>query len=568
MPTAFFTHCPFHLRGAHGKVRSMSRHPALPALPLAALLLLPILTAETLGQAGEPDPGFSILAQPAGITELTPDEETPDTSDENYTVIGPHLTRDAYLALRGTDDDYVLRTRWQIVRTALDGTELGREQREIVIGDGYVTETGTAERIIQDFATARTLTRAPALDGPVMRNEPVVSHVHRQMNTFAFYTEGGTLDAVTGPGGTSFDRFWIEAAMGVRLAEADLISSTTADGTIELRRSADGAPVFSHRSDGLGAGAPAALFRGWLQHTVPVHPDALATLSDAAGLPEQFSFLVYSPSSPQGRRESWARLSSHEDQASFPWPDGLAPARADSYQIDDPAIGLLLQTGLDAAAQPSATPIEADFLAAADAAQRRADPAGAYLALYQSSHHQGPCGNDTPSPVCNRMSQVTAAGIGNSTFENLMTGISRMQSDRPSALTILREHLRRDGLEGAAANLLAAQALAALRSAQPDALPDLNLPALFATSARNDPFAPMTFWHGGRYVASQGDVETAWLLFDIARALPASRSMPPSLEAAAMSEQLQTLAPGFFVQTYLPAAEADPADETGDSDEN
>ncbi|WP_323762083.1 hypothetical protein [Maricaulis sp.] len=545
----------------------MLRHLVLPALALA----LPGLPAHAMIQAGEPDPGFSILAQPTGITEPMPQDSGPDTRNEDYTVIGPHLTRDAYLALRGSEDSRVLRTRWRIERTTLDGTVLGSEQREIVIGDGYVTETGTAERVIQDFATSRTLTRTPALDGPVMRNEPFVSHVHRQMNTFAYYTEGGTLDAVTGPGGTSFDRFWIEAAMGVRLAEAGLVATTAEDGTVELRRSADGEPVFSHLDDGLGAGRQAALFRGWLQHTVPVHPDALATLTDAAGLPERFSFLVYSPSSPDGRRETWTRLSSHEDEASFPWPDGLAPARADSYQIDDPAIRLLLQTGLDAAAQPSAAPTEAEFLAAADAAQRRADPAGAYLALYQTSHHQGPCGSDTPSPVCNRMSQVTAAGIGNTAFETLMTGISQMQADRVSAVTILSEHLHRDGLEGAAANLLAAQALAVLRNSQPEVLPDLNLPALFATSARNDPFAPMTFWHGGRYVASRGDVETAWLLFDIARALPASRSLPPSLETTAMSEQLETLAPGFFVRVGdapVDAPAVEEADANVDADTN
>ncbi|ABI64829.1 hypothetical protein Mmar10_0536 [Maricaulis maris MCS10] len=546
----------------------MSRSLALPALPLAALLLLSTLTSAALAQAGQPDPGFSILAQPSGITEPTPDENTPDTSNERYTVIGPHLGRDAYLALRGSENDQVLRTRWQIERSSLDGEPLDGEQREIVIGDGYVTETGTAERVIQDFITARTLTRVPALDGPVMRSAPIVSHVHRQMNTFAYYTEGGTLDSVTGPGGTSFDRFWIEAAMGVRLARADLVSTITEAGTTEVRRTAEGQPVFSHVDDGLGAGQPAALFRGWLQHAVPVHPDALATLTDEAGIPERFSFLVYSPSSPDGRRETWTRLSSHEDEASFPWPEGLEPARADTYQIDDPAIRALLQTGLDAASQPSAAPAAEDFLAAADAAQRRADPSGAYLALYQISHHQGPCGSDTPSPVCNRMSQVTAAGIGNTTFETLMSGISRMQSDRVAALTILREHLHRDGFDGAAANLLAAQALAAVRSSQPETLPDMDLASLFAASASNDPYAPMAFWHGGRYAASQGDVETAWLLFDIARALPASHSLPPSVEAIAMSEQLQTLAPGFFVTTASPAAQTVADEETVGSDEN
>jgi len=543
----------------------MLRFLVLPALVLA----LPGLPAHAMIQAGQPDPGFSILAEPEPAPDTipapTPDRPAPDLSDETYTVIGPHLDRDSYLALRGNRDDQVLRTRWQITRTALDGTELGEEQREIVIGDGYVTETGETERVIQDFVTSRTLTRVPALDGPVMRNEPFVSHVHRQMNTFAYYTEGGTLEEVTGPGGTSFDRFWIEAAMGVRLGEAQLISTMTDEAVTEVRRSAEGSPVLTHRDDGLGAGRAAALFRGWLQHAVPIHPDALATLNAETGIPEAFSFLVFSPSSPDGRRESWTRLSSHEDEAAFPWPEGLSPARADSYQIDDPAVRRLLQAGLEAAARPSATPEEADFLAAAEAAQRRAHPSGAYLALYQISHHRGPCRADSTSRVCGRMSQVTASGIGNAGFEALMGGISRMQSDRAAALNVLKDHLHRDGLEGAAANLLAAQALAALRSTQPTAFPELNLQALFANAAVADPYAPLAFWHAGRFIASQSDVETAWLLFDIARALPASRSLPPSREAVAMSEQLQTLAPGFFVS--VPETPSDAGDDNPDADE-
>ena len=557
----------------------MLRSLVLPALVLA----LPGLPAHAMTQAGQPDPGFSILAQPEPTPDPTPDQIAPDLSDETYTVIGPHLDRDSYLALRGYRDDLVLRTRWQITRTALDGTALGEEQREIVIGDGYVTETGEAERVIQDFVTSRTLTRVPALDGPVMRNEPFVSHVHRQMNTFAYYTEGGTLAEVTGPGGTSFDRFWIEAAMGVRLGETELVSTITGDAITgdeitgaaitgaaitEVRRSAEGSPVLSHRDDGLGAGRAAALFRGWLQHGVPIHPDALATLNAETGIPEEFSFLVFSPSSPAGRRETWTRLSEHEGEAAFPWPEGLMPARADSYQIADPAVRRLLQAGLDAAAQPSAAPDEAGFLAAAEAAQRRADPSGAYLALYQISHHQGPCRADSTSRVCSRMSQVTASGIGNAGFESLMSGISRMQNDRAAALNVLKDHLHRDGLEGAAANLLAAQALAALRSTEPDAFPELNLQALFASAAIADPYAPLAFWHAGRFAASQSDVETAWLLFDIARSLPASRSLPPSREAVAMSEQLQALAPGFFVNVpeTVPEAVPDDGDDESDTD--
>ena len=77
---------------------------------------------------------------------------------------------------------------------------------------------------------------------------------------------------------------------------------------------------------------------------------------------------------------------------------------------------------------------------------------------------------DTPTPICARMNQVTAAGIGNAGFEALMGALGNMQSDRAAALNVLSDHLHRDGLAGAAANLLAAQALATLRSTRPDAL--------------------------------------------------------------------------------------------------
>jgi hypothetical protein len=94
--------------------------------------------------------------------------------------------------------------------------------------------------------------------------------------------------------------------------------------------------------------------------------------------------------------------------------------------------------------------------------------------------------------------------------------------------------------------MLTAQAVAAEQAANPEALPELSPLALFAASAEADPYAPLTYWHAGRYAAGRGDVESAWLLFDIAVGLPGSDALPPTREAVAMREQLRTLAPGFF----------------------
>jgi len=496
----------------------------------------------------QPEPGFSILDPDAERNEAASPaaEETPAATQAAFA--GPWLDREHYLLARGNRSDAVIRTRWRVETVSVEGEEIATEQREIVVGDGYATEPGSSEdRTIQDFATGRTLTRIQSLDGPVMRNTPIVAHVHRQMNTFAFYTQGGELNEVTGPGGIQFERFWIEAAMGVRLSSVDLLVEIDDEGHTGVRRSALGSEIFGFDTDNTGTREQAELFRAWMRHALAIHPDALAELDPEFGIPERFSFVVFSPSSPEGRRETWTRLNASTGEAAFPWPENVPPAPAEGYEVANPATTRLLAAGLEAMRAPAAArPTDSTFIAASQAAQRRADMAGAYLALYQSGHHSGPCQPRSARPLCSRFSQITAAGIGNTEFETLSSAMADMNDDPASALETFRTHLHRDAFAGAAAHALAAQTVAALRTTDGEAATDLDPLALFADSAEDDPHAPLTYWHAGRYAAGAGDVESAWLLFDLARALPADGPLPITQEATAMQEQLRTLAPGFF----------------------
>ncbi|WP_417497024.1 hypothetical protein [Maricaulis sp.] len=485
-----------------------------------------------------------------------------------YAPAGAFMSRAEYLAARGEIDDRVLRTRWRIERFGLDGTEQSGETREIVIGDGYVTEATDPGAAVIDFRQARILTRVATLTGPVMRNQPVIGHVHRQMDTFSFYTHNGELDEVTGPDGSRFERFWIEAAMGVRLADVPMVITATDDGATEVRRNADGAVILGLTPGVDGNAADVDLFRRWLRHTTPIHPDALNVMTTLNGIPARFGFIVFSPSSPDGRREVWTRLSAGESTARFPWPENLEAAMAADYAWQDPAVAPLVQAGFDAADLPAASPGEQAFLDAANTLASEGDKAGALLALYQASHHVGACPTRSADPLCMRISQLVAAGLGDAEFEQLMASLAALQSDRLAALEGLRPYLDRTDLAGAAANLLAAETLATLRTVDTAVAPDLDPLALFTASALADPYCSLTYWHAGRYAASQADVESAWMLFDIAVTLPASATTLPVREAAVMNAQLQDIAPNYFnAPATAPDAEAGTdADADADTD--
>jgi hypothetical protein len=479
---------------------------------------------------------------------LAPVVETPESTQSAIPDLpaAGHLSRDAYLARTAGRNQDVIRTQWQIQRTSLDGMRLSSDDRIVVLGDGYVLTSESDQISIHDFTTNRILNSVGSLDGLVMRNTSMTARVHRKMDTFTTYTQGGTLDRIPGPGGSSFDRFWIEAAMGVRMNSVSMLTTTATDGAREAKRNALEAAAFSYLPDTAGTAASADLLLRWMRHALPIHPDALDIMLDADGIPSRFSFLVFSPSSPAGRREIWTRTSLQTEQADYPWPADIETAPAESYEMRDTQYLPLIQAGLRAAATPDEAPDGQDFIEIADAANNRADRAGAYLTLFQASNHFGACASADASAVCQRIGRSAALGADDPQFEAILATLTAMGNNRAAALDGLQQHLARETFAGATANLLAAQALATVQTSGGGAEYNTNPIRLFAQSARLDPYAPLTYWHAGRYAVSQGDIEMAWLLFDIARSLPTASLLTPLSEAQAMTGQLRTIAPNFF----------------------
>jgi hypothetical protein len=68
----------------------------------------------------------------------------------------------------------------------------------------------------------------------------------------------------------------------------------------------------------------------------------------------------------------------------------------------------------------------------------------------------------------------------------------------------------------------------------------------FAAAAEIDPAAPLLYWHAGRFAVSQNDIETGWLMFDLACALPSATSATPRRETGALAERLRNISPRFF----------------------
>ncbi|MBO6796273.1 hypothetical protein [Maricaulis sp.] len=493
-------------------------------LALSGLLIGSSSTA--IAQQDPADP-FSILApQPLQL------ETSEDTPTQTPAVAGAHLGRSAYLALRGETGETVTQTRWRVERQTLAGEPTDTQMRNLTFGDGYVQDGST----IYDFTTGRVLT----VTDEHVTNTAMAASAHRQMDVFTRFTRGGELEEIAGPGGVSFERFWIEAATGIRANPVDLVRSETEAGLIEIRRTPDGSAVYSVVPGERGDNALYDQLTRWMRHTLPIHPDAIGSAGSLGQLPDSFSFLVFSPSSPDGRRETWTLLRSNVEERAFPWPAGRVESDATGYLPANDALSTIIHKGLAATRRPETMPTTENFLFASQSLMQAGDLPGAYLTLMQGSQHEGECQPNTSSELCSAMTRIIIAGLGNQDFQTVASAVANRATDPAALIEALSGLTDRTDYAGAAANLMSAQAAA--RVPGTDTLP-LDY---FATSAQIDPAAPLLYWHAGRYAVSQNDIETAWLLFDIARALPSITSDTPQREAAALEERLRNISPRFF----------------------
>ena len=483
-------------------------------------------SSSAFAQQDPADP-FSILApQPL---QLVPSEET---QSETQAIAGAHLGRSAYLSLRGEANDSATQTRWRVERQTLAGEPTDTQMRDLVFGDGYVLDGNT----VYDFASERILT----ITDEHVTNTAMAASAHRQMDVFTRFTRGGELEEIAGPGGVSFERFWIEAATGIRANPVDLVRSETEDGLIEIRRTPDGSAVYSVAPGERGDNALYDQLTRWMRHTLPIHPDAIGSAGSLGQLPDNFSFLVFSPSSPDGRRETWTLLRSDVEERAFPWPAGRVEADAEGYLPTNEALSTIIHKGLAATRRPEAMPSTENFLYASQSLMQAGDLPGAYLTLMQGTQHEGECQPNTSSELCSAMTRIIIAGLGNQDFQAVASAVASRATEPAALVEALAGFTDRNDYAGAAANLMSAQAAARVQGSE---IAPLDY---FATAARIDPAAPLLYWHAGRYAVSQNDIETAWVLFDIARALPSITSDTPQREAAALAERLRNISPRFF----------------------
>ena len=472
---------------------------------------------------------------------------------------GPHLDRAAYLAVRGDTESQGVVTSWSVGTFDLAGEPIGEmEIRDVVLGDDFAAELESDGRTLHDFRLDRRLTETATLDGPVFVNLNTAAIVHRRAQTYLSFSRGGEAQTIRFGPDLAFDRFWLEAAMGVRAAPAELTVEAGDTALSVIRTPAEGEAqiVFEMSNERSGGGRQADTFRRWLRHAQPIHPDALAQFDPGAGIPARFSYLVVSPDSPEGRREVWTRLDADELEEVEFWPETIAAAGPESY--GEPFA--MMRHGFLAARQPEGGLDPEDFVAIADRASVAGDRVGAYLILYQARHHYGDCAPQSPSPACRRATEVSAASLGDAEFEQLITTLGLTARDRERAFEGLGVWRSREDLAGAAIHLVSAMTLSALQAQDGEALPDSDPMTYFEISIRMDRYAPLTWWHAGRLMAARGRFDQAWFCFDIARSLPASPDLPILADAYALEGQLHALAPDYFGpdrRTAPPAAMVD-----------
>lgn len=554
--------------------------------------------------------------------------ETPDgTEPVAATEAGPWLNSSDYPRPEMAEGS-VIRLVWQVQVESLDGEARGEPlTRTVLIGPDFAYDTGETPPVLYDFAHDRRL--VANTEAGTYRNTSVYGDVRRRLDTYLALSRGGTLqDIPFGPDRT-FDRFWLESAMGLRMNPVEL-SVRRSDGMISVLR-AGGLDVFSfdetamrgdpflaeqdeaeHAEDSAEdetanedatteageefagvptddieallrgdsgededtaesdvvldlepASAPTSetgaddrhyglyqpgfvrVFRGWMRHALPVHPDAFAAFADAEAIPQQFSFVVVSPNSPEGRREVWTLMAVEDPEAEFPLPDGLEPVFDGALDpVAEPA-----EAALRAIANAN-PPASTDIAGTAERLREQGELALAYLALYQDSAHRGQCQmGDSSRAACQAIGSIVAAGLGNAEFEALLTGLAGLTNgDSETAYTAVLPYLDAPGFAGAAANMIAGNELIAwAASARADAdLPDTDPFVLLAQSADKDAYAPAIYWHLAQAHLAANHADAAWAMLDLGRHIPGGAEHELLRQAGVVEIRLQRLAPEFF----------------------
>lgn len=465
---------------------------------------------------------------------------------------GPATEPQAYEAARGGFGAYDT-AGFDILRTplgAVGGGDVARLEARLGADWAAWREDEDGAYTLVDLAMKRRLTRPANED--VLINTSLYAEARRRLDIYAGLSRGGTLEMIQFGEAGAFDRTWLEAAMGIAASPGVLdIVETEAGFEATLKGetvfSADYGEMATTRCETApltGEAADAA--RILARHAAPLHPDIDTRLSSSERFPCAFDFTVYSPESPQGRRESWVLSDAAADAADAAvLPDGLSVRLPQADLIEPTADAALAATG----ALSDAPPDPASFFETAAALRAEGDLAGAYLVTVQETHHFGPCPAEsvgTGRLACAEANATTAAGIGDPQFERLLEGVNALRDDEPArAVNRLAGFIDREDAAGAAARILTAQALVAWGREGLEARPDLDPAALLGEAIAIDAFAADAYGRLGRLYLQAGAPHAAWVFFDLGRALPGRPLTPALAEAETLEARLAALAPAW-----------------------
>jgi hypothetical protein len=535
-----------------------------------------------------------------------PAEDSAPLPELTLTTSTPFLTSDDYIGLRAESRGEQLEMVWTIRRENSDGEAVGEtETRTLYMAPDFVRDESLEGVSIFDFLTDRHLEIDP--DAETYTNTAFAAEVRRRLDTYLGLSQGGRLqDIPIGPG-RSFDRFWLEAAMGIRrepvtlareLSGGDLSvartgglvlltasfdiedDETPADDTVEtdaaaeeseadaMRRAAmpidlssDESVVFDPSQAALpinlnlggsritypeatpAAQAQAELFRRWMRHALPIHPDVLSALEGAPHIPTAFSYYIISPESPAGRREVWTLESLETTTSGLRLETGLEPRFGGPDWVGENIVPTAIAT------REAGTVFSVDAMLEEIEQRRDADDnIGAYLVSLQEQHHFGPCpalAEAELRAVCSATSSVVAAGLGDPGFEALFGVLSGPSpSGDETLIETLQPYLDDENYAGAAARILTAKALLRWAARDPESVPDDLSPFdLFAAAIEIDPLAGAAWWEAGNALLVQRDPLGAWTVFDTGRAI-----LPEGMiQVIALEDRLRVLAPEFFL---------------------
>lgn len=500
----------------------------------------------------------------------TPDPASPPSAapERSFSAMGPHVGAGAYEAVRGRPLGSGLTFTWSVTVRPLDdqgailpapdsnaGTGATTRQRHFTAGDGWAGERTETSLVLNDFSARRQLKFDREARSAV--NSSLYAAARRNLDIYVFLSDGGQRQRISFGPDTEFDRFWLEAAMGVAASPAALTASRTPGDEggqiINWYRGGDETAIASARYGACEASrepVPAAIrthLLAGLGHTLAWHPQLIEAFHAQGDLPCAFSFVIISPDSPQGRVESWVLESVRTSNLNLANYAGFALALPEAELLDEPTMNTVLAAAGGELGEARAAP---DFMGDIQALRQSGDYAGALLMLAQETANFGPCPAETIGSerlACAGAASLAQAGAGNARFERVMEATAAVEEGAHRvAIENLRDFITRDDLPGAAARTILANELLSMGAEGLQAYQDIDPVELLQDALVIDPFAPDGYWHLGRRYMEAGAPEAAWALFDLGRALPGRRATPLLNQVDRLEQNLEQLAPLLF----------------------